>query len=540
MFNILHFTIFNLILSFYPLSKTLAVNWSSLSDISPTELVFLSLYFLFVFCINEFIFLMRGSHRFGLLFHSCIVLLFSWEVILLFLPDVYWVGIGFAGFLSLIFYCIYHLSKKEKGDQVIYKTLLVIGILPFLQLFFSQGYSYLTEPATKKIEPFFLEDLAHLSIQKNIKSNPHVYFLLFDTMSDFDSFLTNVAPPPQVLQLQETFSNFKKEMLDLGLLEIPHSWSNYGRTIPSMPSFFNFSYVTESAIKSIPPSDYYGFKTSWMLKFLKELDFSVVTKTYKNRCPKVFDHCFKFPENPGLTALIFSSTPVFSLLSRFERFFLSHFSVSIMKKIIPNLSSHKLKEVRNFNAYIKNKKIKKQPEFTYVHFQGPHPINYFNENCEPITMGVSRQTSGEEYFSEDFNLNNYAKEYLCFLKKIRQVVSTILEVDPHAWFLVMADHGVGVQQYGTYSSDPWDQRRLDATFKTLAFTKLPKECADKMVKTKTHVNKSRVLMNCILGRDLLGPLPDKISALTFALFKEFNLNQQGLYQESGGPTENGK
>ncbi|MCH2172961.1 LTA synthase family protein [Myxococcota bacterium] len=511
---ILLYTVFNLVLAFYPLISLTSANPYLLSRPMTAEMAFLLVFFGGLFVVTQALYLTSKSERALVLFYLGVVLLFLWEPVLDLTGGEGIIQASlFVAFVLGVLALAFRMTRSRELTNILAFALLAYSLAPLLTLALPEaGHT----PGKKDSESPIREQVEalHRASLSPPRNSPNIYLLLFDTMPGTEIYLDHIDGSEISTR---AVLEFEERMEALGFVHLRPAWSNYHRTSPSMFSLFNMNYLSEIPIPFSTSFEYFGFVGSALQVYLDGAGYRIVSTGKDVPCPEVFDACFESANPLELISSLASSTPLQYVATRADRYLFTPLGSSLLRQATAALATQKLQEVDDFLAYLEQKQANPeatfpQPEFVYAHFTAAHPVNYYDENCETESIALYEQRSGEDDF-HGFEYERFGSEYLCFLKRIASVSESIVAADPNAWILVFSDHGYGVQMYGIEDWESSDHERLDAGFRILNLVKTSPSCNREFSAQRSNVNKSRALVNCLSESADLPYLTDQIDLL---------------------------
>lgn len=521
------FTVFNLVLAFFPLTTLLSSNPHLLRQAVTPEQRFLVTFFFVVFALNELVFLVFRKWRGHGLFYLFLVLLFLWNP---FLDAIGHRGLVGAVFFALMFAGVFSVAlwvtRFEQPVRVLTVALFVFAAVPAVRIPFLAATAGPEPPARRA-------DAGQTALTRDSGSAqparlPTLYLLVFDTMTSTGELLEHVDSSESA---RRQVREFEESMRALGYYHFTEAWSNYERTAPSMSSFFNFDYHDADFEWY---QKYYGFTHSAMVDDFKAAGYRIVASKKDVPCPEELDECYPAANQYELVSMLAATTPTLYTIQRLDRYLFRPLKSNALRGIAGRLTSMKLEEVDRFIEYMDSKPATRRPTLLYAHFFATHPGNFYDENCETESMRLFEQRSGEQ-ISDPFSFPHYAAEYLCFLKRITSVARAIERNDPDAWVFITSDHGYGFQSHGPQTDGPWDKARLDATFRVLNLAKTSPSCREELRVLKSSVNKARGLVNCLHGAVVLPYLPEQVDLRYVGPEVRLTIGAHGYGSDSAPP-----
>jgi len=331
---------------------------------------------------------------------------------------------------------------------------------------------------------------------------------MVDTFVSIDLYLKRAAGNSEAKSRVERFLNNMKQRRYQHLVGLR---SNYARTNLSVSSFFKLDYLNRNEDVHHSPE---ALVTKGVLgRIFKNSGYKLYSSQYTNSCLDGVE-CFRIAPSNQLMTFMLDQTPILSVLKKLDKYLIEVRSFPLVRRLTASLNTQKLKEIDGFIDFIRSDEFKKEtrPKFVYSWFIGPHPENYFNENCQVGGLSLELQVSGEQKVRV-LSLQRYLPEYLCFLSQVERLTKTIDEISPDAVVVIISDHGYGVAKYGVISEGKWDQLRFDETFHVFGFAKAPEECTSDFEKSGTNVNLFRTMVNCLAGKEILPKLKDGVSTM---------------------------
>lgn len=286
---------------------------------------------------------------------------------------------------------------------------------------------------------------------------PDIYHIILDAHSGFDD--------------KETCDNhFKDALMQRGFQVYLKSKSNYNRTMLSVPSMLNMDYI-QNIIPDEPflfriekSSKYYADNIVW--KLLKKSGYSLTIINHFLQS-KLFKKSYFTDDDT-----IYTCKNTYNL-KRLLIFF-SLFKIN-KKKIEEQQYSNIEKCIDFFLEQLK--KIKKTPQYTFLHILAPHVPYYFFENGEKIPD--SEKIDNRHYFSYQKYTN---KKVVALIDEIKA------KMKDNSIIILHSDHGL---------------HETDSEFKVLLAVFSPEEYSlSRMPKDVTLVNIFRYICNIVFKTNL--------------------------------------
>lgn len=514
------FTVFILLMAFFPLATLLAANPHLLRE--PTEELFLIAgASLGLFALVEALYLVSDRERVVVLLFFGLFLMFLWK------PILEWVGsqgvkglAAYWGTALLAFGLAFWGTRSRDFRSVLAFGLAAYAAFPVVQVVIESQRS-----APERTERLAVRD-ATVELVEGLpepRTRPDIYLLIFDCTTSPDMFLEQIFDGSE--EARRRVREFLGRMQKLGFENPSDSWSNYERTDPSLFSLFNFVYH-DGASGFQWYQKYFGFRQSALRLYLSRNGYRIVSAKKDIPCPEEFDACYPVRNQLELVSLLVSSTPLLDVLFKLDKYVFTPLGSNALRGLTASLKTAKLSEIDDFISYVEKSEPADKPTFVYAHFQASHPVNFYDANCETESIALFEQRSGDDRV-EDFSLARYGSEYLCFLKKIVAVTQAIRKRDPDAWILVLSDHGFGAQRWGIRWEGPVEREKLDEMFRVLNFVRTSPACARELASVKSNVNKSRALVNCLTGEESLPYLPDQVDLQFLGKDAAFTIEPDG-------------
>jgi hypothetical protein len=515
------FTVFNVLMAFFPLTTLISSNTYLLWEPVTREMAWLVAFFSAVFLLNQGIYLLFRRQRIHLLFYVFVILLFAWNPVLETVGDRGVLGVAcYLVVVVSLFLFASVASGSAQFARVLATILFVFAIFPVLRL---SILLIAGEPPAMRLD-LRSGPVDRAAFQRSgavsLEHTPNIYLLIFDCMSSTRQFLEAIDGSERS---RRSIAEFDAEMRSLGFSHLEDAWSNYERTAPSMASFFKFDYHHTDIRWGLR---YYGFFGSPMWRYFKDAGYATIARKLDIPCPPELEECFELTNQLELVSILASATPVYSSIFKLDKYLFTPLESNALRKLTARLTVMKLQEVSQFIEYVENKKPSDRPEFIYAHFDAAHPVNFYDANCDTKSLTLFEQRSGEDQ-TQTFSFTRYGSEYLCFLKKITEVARAIDRKDPEAWVFVLSDHGYGAQSYGIESDAPWDEERLDATFRILNLFKTGRSCTSRLASSKSSVNLARGIVNCLSDEDVVPYLSERVDLRFFGVDAEYAIDGDG-------------
>ena len=506
--------LFHLTLSFYPLLTLLSANRTKLSSLWDTELKALLLIFFVIFLVNLGLHYFVKNLKLSIFFYFSYIFLFFWR------PFTIATGGEWAS--RFVFYILLYLGlmwglkkclKFPKCEQIIFLFLLVLGLGPLWGI--GLGLWQLQTNSEKIHSP--IVDIWNDPIKEKSKL-PNVYIIVFDAMVNPKHFLN-------YFQLDnEEKSTIKEKVYALtqtGLYDFQNLVSNYPHTRYSMWSFFNLDYYGQ---KDFNHEDV-GFKVGELPILAENIGYHrVFFELHEDTCSSSYQHCINYPRPNELSAFIFTNTPLRYLVHKLDKYLFRPLNSGLMKKAFVFLASKKIEQIRTLENYLTKSNLNGGPHFLYIHLEGMHGPNFYNQKCELENLKLFDPNMGTRVNVDvAYNSESYKQEYFCSMDHLINLAQILNKKDPNAIVLFMADHGYGREKFGREYNGKWDEERIHQTFDILAFLKTPKQCQSYFSNTHSLVNLGRGLANCMLGEKKYKDLPDVMWPLELKPFKELPL-----------------
>jgi hypothetical protein len=514
------FTVFNLLMAFFPLTTLVVSNDYLLWQPLTAEMRWLVGFFAVIFVLNQGVYLLFRRERVHLLFYFFVFLLFAWNPVLQIVGNrgVFGVACYLAAVVPL-FLLGFRGSRSVRFARVLTTILFVFSVFPVLRI-------VLLLPGGARaagdfdLRPDHRDRAAFQATAPAPRFTPDVYLLIFDCMASTQQFLEAIDASDDS---RRRLAGFEAEMRSFGYSHLEEAWSNYERTSSSMGSFFKFDYHHGDIRWFLR---YHGFVGSPMWRYFKDSGYDVIARQLDIPCPDELDECFRLTNQLELVSILAGSTPAWYFIYRIDKYLFTPMEWSVLRRLSARLTSMKLEEVSQFIDYLDEKPPSDRPELVYAHFQASHPPNFYDKDCDTESLTLFEQRSGEDR-TQPFSFTRYGSEYLCFLQQIAEVARAIERKDPDAWVIVLSDHGYGTQSYGLDSPAPWDKERLDATFRILNLVKAPPSCVRRLASAKTIVNKARGLVNCLSDGEVAPYLPERVDVRFFGVDAMFTIGSDG-------------
>ena len=311
------------------------------------------------------------------------------------------------------------------------KFLSLICFFLFLNLSYSFYENVLKKNFFIKKNINELENVQNINFQiknkkKNKKKNKNIYFIVYDTKTDFQTLkeLTNYYP-----------NNYEDELKKMGFYIGEEVYSSSNITITSMNNILEMSDIFNKLnnidldfFKQIEKK-YVNGKNS-LINILKDNNYKYIFYKsgftgYKD-CPITSNVCFKKQSFFKQQDIVFlNKTP-----------FLRIFSFFLDENSYVNLFNPERFEISELIKNIDSIDEPKDNYFFYIHANLPHPPFRYNEDCS------THKRNGEiDYTNTSIYLNEYMKQYKCSEKQSINLIKKILSFDKDPIIIITSDHG---------------------------------------------------------------------------------------------------
>ena len=407
-------------------------------------------------------------------------------------------------YIILACYVLFLLTKY-KNFEIFFEKFIIIYI--FLNIFFvifnfikDQSYSSQNFKSQSK--------LSKNKILKNKSSeiiNKNVYYLIFDGMSSLDYVLKQ-----GVIDNKNLYLNKYKSQ---NLTYVENSISNYNNTTLSVASIFNLS----SKETMMPSYEKYNNNKNFYPNFLSKrknnLSEILRINNYKfywlndkyYKCNTVFEYNVNCYKNDFFTYFV----------SLNKTYFHNHLFSIFLKKFINNKKNNSVifEFVNNPKRIIENlKKDNDKNLFIFGHIILPHPPWIFDENCKTKINNDNSGMVDSNLESSDEYLSGYKNNYICSLKLIDDLISSIGALDPDSLIIVQGDHGINLniqRKIGYfYNGLVKDEETMNENIELIKgrsmifnLIKDNNKCKNKL-NANTNSNTVVFVLNCLFNLDL--------------------------------------
>lgn len=316
-------------------------------------------------------------------------------------------------FLSFFVYWIIKSSFKIKKSLFVF--LVVLNVIPFSQLFYTQGRTFKTPLPSSSIQ----------SLSKGSENDPDVFFIILD-----------MYPSNLVLEKYFGFNNknFTNKLESLGFNVLYNSRANYSRTLLSLTSTLNMEYLhkdTDTVSKELTLENlYHKLENGRVQSFFKKKGYNF--------------YWFEGGYLPGKSR--YNNNEIFipvtgTLYSRQETVdndFLMYF---INNSILSPFSERiKIISVEIFRKRINNILVKlpvlannTDHKFVFAHIMAPHPPFVFGENGDKIYYDENSMNRKATFINQLKYIN----------KRMINVLEKILKINNgrNKIIIIQGDHG---------------------------------------------------------------------------------------------------
>lgn len=323
---------------------------------------------------------------------------------------------------------------------------------------------------------------------------PDIYYVILDGYGRTD-----------MLQSVYGYDNsaFIHELEEMGFYVADESKANYNRTILSLASAMNMSYLDEYAEAEGRESTRYALfdnliSGSQIIHFLEGIGYEtvVISSGYQST---------EFNKENGYR------NSRASFIGEFERLVLQQTPFSLVPSF-DQLLSYEAHRNRVLFALEELSKLAQEraapPRFVFAHIISPHPPFVFGPNGEkinpdyPYYLGDAKDYQGSQ---ADY-LTGYANQLHYLNQVLRQtLLETIASSEVPPIIILQGDHGPGA--YADFASV--ENSCLYERTSILNAYYLPGEHQEQLYASITPVNSFRVILDTYFGTNL-GVLPDKV------------------------------
>ena len=292
-------------------------------------------------------------------------------------------------------------------------------------------------------------------------------------------------------QLEDIFSfdntDFENALTKRNFNIIKHPVSNYNRTVYSMASLFNMSYLENLKNNKVNNTD--------LSLSMDLIEKSNVAAFLESNGYRIYNYSFfDFAGNPKLTKSAFlPEKKAFITAQTFtERAWKDLWFHFASKLKIQSIFNHTLFYNVKIDSLTRNVVLKKEehPKFIYTHLVMPHFTYYFDSNGK---------STGYKYLTDEARMNK--KDYIGYLvytnKKILELIDFISTNSRQPPVIIlMSDHG-----FHQFKPD----ERVDNKyhFMNLNAVLFPEKNYGEFYDGISNVNQFRVVFNSLFGQQLL-------------------------------------
>ena len=284
---------------------------------------------------------------------------------------------------------------------------------------------------------------------------------------------------------------------------IENSFSNYKDSYLTLASIFYMDYpIIENDTPYLDRNNFFPgmlwpkAKKNKLLNNLNDSNFSFFWAGNSSAFCKTrskFINCLSSDPTRKYTNILlkfYLNTPVYKIFYKFN--------LLPVNSYYP--SDDLLKDI-NKNKYNLN-------NFFFIHNLSPHAPYLFNEDC-------SKNNEYNPQLKNSAIENGYKKNYICSLKKIKNILNSINQIDSDAIIVIQADHGWN-EDLGIEFNE---HEKIIYRAKIFNAIKAPEKCFQDFGLPLTNINTIRFIMNCALGYDL-----KKVDDKHFINYNENSIN----------------
>jgi len=462
----------------------------NINTVFPEEIIlpsFLMLLGAFIFWITiGFVF--KDWKKSGLIVTLGLVLFFLYGHIYILFNEVVQVEFVSHTFLLSIFLVLfiigtYFFARTKKNLfnvttilNVVAISLIVLSSINIATFYFDNSNFF--EPVNTKQEE-------SSTIISNNENSPDIYFIILDEYADAD-------------QLKEYLNYDNSEFIsfleDNGFFVASESYSNYPRTMVSIPSTLNMDYVhlydeeLEGSPLNIAALRHMTTDNN-VMNHLKSKNYTIISYSSghppTNQMPNSDLHLCQ--EEKFIDSELF---PLFLRTTMLNPIHVQFFETGHRATIMCNFSG--LADIPDLDG---------KPKFVFAHIFLPHQPYLFGPNGERVSpKGVE--------LSLDWNEDLYLGQLEFANKKMKEIIPKILETDDPPVIIILSDHGF--RHGGGFFTDP-TKEFLEKRYNNFKAYYFPGKERNLLFEETTNVNVFRVLFNLYFN-DNYELLEDKIWA----------------------------
>lgn len=390
--------------------------------------------------------------------------------------------------LSLIIYMIvmsaiyYLIISSHKNFLNINKFLNIFGItIIAIQLLSIINYqiqhqNYIPENEDNK------KQIANTNNQENL---PDIYYIVLDGYGRQDVFSE---------MYNYNNEDFINKLEEKGFYVADNSYSNYNKTILSLPSSLNMEYIED--ILTRYQGDNYNqtffkniIKNSAVTEILENNNYTFVTLpytwfgNYKNLKSDI--HLGSKTQENSFNAILIGKTPLYIFLPYLEMKASQANTLELLKQM------PKVAEID-------------QTTFSYIHIMASHPPFYFDENGprENQALGCITGGDGSDYYTTCPGVERYrlqlVEQVKYFNRQINDIIDEILaksETEPI--IIIQGDHGPGSE----FDQENLDNTNLKERMAILNAYYVPETIKKDLYPSISPINSFRLIFNKLFNTD---------------------------------------
>ena len=364
------------------------------------------------------------------------------------------------------------LYKETKILNAVAISLIALSSINIATYYFDKGNFTLEN----------IEEQDKVTIISNIENYPDIYFIILDEYADDDKLKD---------YLNYNNSEFILFLKEKGFFVASESYSNYPRTLVSVPSTLNMEYVhlIDENLKD-------GLLTHTVLKQLTTNNKVMNYLKSKNYTTISFSSGH-IPTNEMNSDLFFCQDEKFTDSELLPLFLRTTMLNPIHVKFFE--TGHRATIMCIFSGLTDIPNLDVKPKFVFAHIMLPHQPYIFGPNGEPLSpegidMGLAWR---EDLYLGQLEFAN---------KKMKEIIPKLLETDNPPVIIIQSDHGF---RHGQDFFEKPTKEFLDKRYNNFKAYYFPGKERNLLFEETTNVNSFRILFN-IYFNDKFELLKDKI------------------------------
>ena len=325
-------------------------------------------------------------------------------------------------FILIFIYLFFILIKKQNFFSTFFLFFLSLNLFFSTLLFTTEFYS------KKKIVKVL--DNSSNQIIKKLKK-PNVYFFILDAMmplNEFENFYKKDLSDFRNFYIQKNYTYFKNTL------------NLYPNTSEILTSLFYLEEEIFVDYKKDGNKDKYKsniykpfpgiMKKQYNPKLISELnqlgyEFKWIGNSFANCSRYNYEYCLSNKKEQYIDLYLLQSflkkTPLIQIFNKLTE-------VSVVQKYLQiNQRNNAITKIRKFIIFNENY-LKNNSTFYFIHHMSPHWPYRHDENCN------------YKKFEGKTNFEGYKNSYLCVVKRIKDIIKIIDQIDEDAIVIIQSDH----------------------------------------------------------------------------------------------------